>query len=88
MSDGARRIVAITEVQRMESDVVTLQDLYTFEIDAITAGGHDRHVVGTLKGTGLRPTFLEKFERRGIELPSELLLSRPPTVVRAVGGRG
>jgi pilus assembly protein CpaF len=88
MSDGARRIVAITEVQRMESDVVTLQDLYTFEIDAITAGGNDRHVVGTLKGSGLRPTFLEKFERRGIELPPELLLSRPPTVVRAVGGRG
>ncbi len=69
MHDGTRRVVAITEVQRMESDVITLQDLFTFEIDAVSA---TRHVVGTLKGTGLRPTFLDKFDRRGIELPAAL----------------
>jgi pilus assembly protein CpaF len=88
MNDGTRRIVAITEVQRMESDVVTLQDLYSFHIEAIADGVHNRHIVGSLKGSGLRPTFLDKFERRGVELPSELLMARSPSLVRAVGGRG
>jgi pilus assembly protein CpaF len=64
MQDGARRVVAITEVQRMESEVITLQDLYTFEVEGVAR----KHVVGTLKATGFRPSFVDKFERRGIEV--------------------
>ena len=70
MSDGTRRVVAITEVQRMEADVITLQDLYTFKVDAVAA---TNHIVGELRSTGLRPGFLEKFERRGIELPRDFV---------------
>jgi pilus assembly protein CpaF len=89
MVDGTRRIVAVTEVQRMESDVVTLQDLYTFEIDAATDSHHTRHIVGSLKPSGLRPSFEDKFQRRGVELPSGFVASRPPTaMVRAVSSRG
>ncbi|MDQ6806294.1 MAG: CpaF family protein [Actinomycetota bacterium] len=88
MNDGTRRVVAITEVQRMESDVVTLQDLYTFQIEAVADNHHNRLIVGSLKGSGLRPTFLEKFERRGIALPSNLLTERPLGHARAVGARG
>jgi pilus assembly protein CpaF len=81
MHDGARRVVAITEVQRMESDVITLQDLWLFEVDAIA---HTRHVVGSLKGSGLRPTFLDKFDRRGIQLPAGVFgAPRPDAVVRS-----
>ena len=88
MNDGTRRIVAITEVQRMESDVITLQDLFTFQIDASTDNKHLKQIEGTLRGTGLRPTFLDKFERRGIAPPSGLLTERPPAPVRAVRARG
>jgi pilus assembly protein CpaF len=66
LEDGSRRVTAITEVQRMESDVITLQDLFEFKVERVTP---DRIVVGSLKGTGLRPTFLHKFEKRGITLP-------------------
>jgi pilus assembly protein CpaF len=84
MSDGTRRVVAVTEVQRMEADVITLQDLYTFHIDAVA---RTNHIVGELRHTGLRPGFLEKFERRGIELPDDLVGGRPELV--GVGdGRG
>jgi pilus assembly protein CpaF len=69
MSDGTRRVVAITEVQRMEADVVTLQDLFTFQVDSVS---QTNHVVGGLRPTGLRPGFLDKFDRRGIELPREI----------------
>src|SRR5436305_12782141 len=63
MQDGSRRVVAITEVQRMEAEVITLQDLYSFEVEGVAS----RHVVGLLKPTGFRPSFAEKFERRGVE---------------------
>jgi pilus assembly protein CpaF len=64
MQDGGRRVTAITEVQRMESEVITLQDLYTFEVEGVAR----KHVVGQLKPTGFRPSFADKFERRGIEV--------------------
>jgi pilus assembly protein CpaF len=69
LQDGSRRVTAITEVQRMESDVITLHDLYEFKIDSVTA---DRKVVGELRSTGLRPGFTAKFERRGIEVPASM----------------
>src|SRR4029077_3484763 len=69
LEDGNRRVTAITEVQRMESEVITLQDLYTYKIGPITPEGA---VIGNLQATGLRPTFLSKFEKRGVDLPAGL----------------
>jgi pilus assembly protein CpaF len=69
LADGTRRVTAITEVLRMEGEVVTLQDLFLFEVQDVSREGN---VVGELRWTGLRPTFVGKFERRGIELPDAL----------------
>jgi pilus assembly protein CpaF len=66
LEDGSRRVTAITEVQRMESDVITLQDIFEFKVSQVTS---DRVVVGALQPMGLRPTFLYKFEKRGVSLP-------------------
>jgi pilus assembly protein CpaF len=83
LNDGTRRIVAITEVQGMESEVITLQDLYKFKIESVTDRNHSRHVVGSLVSSGVRPGFVEKFERRGVELPTGLAIPRPPSLARA-----
>ncbi|MEA2225550.1 MAG: hypothetical protein QOE67_832 [Solirubrobacteraceae bacterium] len=77
--DGSRKVMSITEVQRMESDVITLQELYRFKVDAVES---DRAVVGQLTSTGLRPGFLEKFEKRGVKLPSWM---SNPTAVGQIG---
>jgi pilus assembly protein CpaF len=69
MHDGARRVTAITEVQRMESDVITLQDLFEFKVERVT---EERAVIGKLVSTGLRPAFLDKFKKRGVTLPTTL----------------
>jgi pilus assembly protein CpaF len=69
LEDGLRRVTAITEVQRMESDMITLQDMYEFKVDHVTP---ERTVVGALRPTGLRPAFLHKFEKRGVSLPASL----------------
>jgi pilus assembly protein CpaF len=71
LEDGSRRVVAITEVQRMESEIITLQDLYEFKIDQVLP---DRTVLGDLRPTGLRPNFVYKFLKRGIDLPSTMFV--------------
>ena len=75
LEDGHRRVTSITEVQRMEVDVITLQELFTYKIEQVTG---ERVVVGSLVSTGLRPTFLNKFEKRGISLPAGLFLENQP----------
>ncbi len=69
LEDGSRRVTHITEVQRMEGEVVTLQDIYEFKLEGISL---DREVTGTLEPTGIRPLLQAKFEKRGIELPTEI----------------
>jgi pilus assembly protein CpaF len=69
LDDGSRRVTSITEVQRMEADVITLQELFAFKVERVT---EERVVLGELKSTGMRPTFLYKFERRGVPLPTAL----------------
>jgi pilus assembly protein CpaF len=66
LEDGSRRVTAITEVQRMEAEVVTLQDLFSFKYGEMAADGK---IVGNLVCTGLRPASLHKFEKRGVTLP-------------------
>jgi pilus assembly protein CpaF len=71
MEDGSRRVTAITEVQRMESEVITLQEIFTFKVQQVLP---DRTVIGNLSPTGLRPTFIYKFEKRGVTLPNDLFV--------------
>ncbi len=84
LQDGSRRVTAITEVGRMESDVITLSDLFKLKVDEVLP---DRTVVGTLRSTGLRPTFLDKFERRGVTLPTSLFSNGNMPELVAVRGR-
>jgi pilus assembly protein CpaF len=61
--DGARKVSSITEVQRMEGEVVTTQEIFEYQIDKLhTEAG------GQLRYTGLRPVS-GKFERHGVTLP-------------------
>jgi len=78
MQDGSRRVTSITEVGRMESEVITLSELFKFKIDGVQG---DRTVVGGLRATGLRPTFVDKFERHGVDLPASLFGNGRATVV-------
>jgi pilus assembly protein CpaF len=67
--DGSRKVTQITEVQRMEGDVITMQDLFSYEVDGMAGV---RGVVGGLRPTGLRPTFLGKLARKGVPLPAAM----------------
>ncbi|MBM6400927.1 CpaF family protein [Phycicoccus sonneratiae] len=73
LKDGSRRIVAITEVVGMEGDVVTLQDIFTFDWGA----GRDENgrFRGTLISTGLRPKFLTDLQDLGVEVAPQLFVT-------------
>jgi len=73
LHDGSRKVVRVTEVQRMEGDQVTLQDLFVFNVHGTTANGS---IAGALESTGLHPSFKEDFHRRGIVLPADLFALR------------
>jgi pilus assembly protein CpaF len=69
LKDGTRRITHITEVDGMEGDVITLQDVFAFDFRAgVDPNGTFR---GMLRSTGLRPRFLDRLAERGIVVPPE-----------------
>jgi pilus assembly protein CpaF len=56
--DGSRRITHVTEVERMEGDLITLQDVFLW--DGSRGFDSEGRTLGRLASTGLRPQFLEK----------------------------
>jgi pilus assembly protein CpaF len=70
LRDGSRRITHVTEVQGMEGDVITLQDVFLFDYGmGIDQSGRFK---GHLKATGIRPRFAEKLQDLGVKLGAEL----------------
>ena len=75
LRDGTRRVTHVTEVEGMEGDIITLQDLFLFDFGM---GVDDEGVYnGRLKATGIRPTFSEDLENQGIRLPADLFDPEP-----------
>jgi pilus assembly protein CpaF len=79
LSDGTRKVVRVTEIVGMEEDVVTTQDIFTFDQQGIDAEGR---VVGFHRATGVRPKFTERLARAGIHLGSEVFDPSKRHVVR------
>jgi pilus assembly protein CpaF len=70
LGDGSRRVTHVSEVQGMEGDVITLQDIFRF---TFAAGGRESaQSSGRLQPTGLRPKLVEKLKEAGIEVPPRL----------------
>jgi pilus assembly protein CpaF len=68
LRDGTRRITHITEVHGMEGQIVTLQDVFTFDYDA--GLNPDGRFLGGQRPTGIRPRFVDRLAREGISVPS------------------
>ena len=87
--DGSRRITHVTEVLRMESDVITLQDIFPARPpDEESAGGDTVAPLAPLQRTGLKPHFLEKLAANGVVLPPSFFDARRLGRPRAVLGDG
>jgi pilus assembly protein CpaF len=69
MSDGTRKVTSICEITGMEENVITMQEIFSFNRKGI---GPDGKVIGIFKSSGIRPRFLERLRLSGIVLPPSL----------------
>jgi pilus assembly protein CpaF len=77
-SDGCRRMVALSEITGMESGVISMQDVFTFERHGMDAEGK---ILGAYVSTGVRPRFADRTKLFGAPIPDQIF--HPPS--RAAG---
>jgi pilus assembly protein CpaF len=69
MSDGTRKVQAVTEIVGMEGEVIALQDIFTYHRIGV---GDDGRVAGQFRATGIRPRFAERLAVCGVPLPTDI----------------
>jgi pilus assembly protein CpaF len=69
MSDGTRKVVSITEITGMEENIISAQDIFTFQRKGI---GADGKIIGTFTPTRIRPKFLEQLRTSGVIFPQSM----------------
>lgn len=83
LSDGSRKILSITEVAGMQGETVTLQEIFKFKEEGFDK---NRKIIGQFQATGLIPTFIEEFERKGLKIP-RTLFSNDMGLKKVSGGK-
>ena len=66
LSDGTRRLTAISEITGMEGETITMQEIFIFERTGVDSQGQ---VIGRFRPTGIRPRFAERLKASGLQLP-------------------
>jgi len=69
LTDGTRKLISLQEITDMEGNMLTLQEIFSFQQTGVDAGGK---IKGTFKFHGVRPRFAEKFKVIGINLPADI----------------
>jgi pilus assembly protein CpaF len=72
LADGSRKCVYITEVQGMEGNMVTLQDIFKYEQTGVNSEGK---LIGITRGTGIVPKCQAKFNSNDLNVPVEIYQS-------------
>ena len=65
MSDGTRKVTAITEVTGLEGNQIVMQDLFAFRQTGVDGQGR---ILGEMKPTGAVPTWIDQVKSRGLEV--------------------
>ena len=69
LKGGRRRVMSISEVLGMEGDMVTMQEIFCYKQEGVTANGN---AYGNFWSTGIRPTFMEHLQTSGIDISGDL----------------
>lgn len=73
LTGGPRKIMSVAEVQGMEGDAVTIQEIFKYEQLGIDSSGK---AYGQFIATGLRPSFLERLGYSGVNLDPSIFERR------------
>ena len=69
LSDGTRKVTAITEVTGMEGEMISTQDIFVFDRTGLRRDGK---VCGRFRATGIRPRCTERLLSFGVQLPIDM----------------
>ncbi len=69
LSDGTRKVTSLAEITGMESEVITMQDIFTFRKRGVKESGE---VLGAFEPSGIRPKCSERLAVTGIHLPTSM----------------
>jgi pilus assembly protein CpaF len=72
LKDGSRKVVQVTEMQGMEGDKVTLQDVFVYTTPGHAGGGYSHEGGGALEPTGFPPKFLGQLQQFGFKLSPKI----------------
>ncbi len=78
LKDGSRKVVQVTELQGMEGEQVTLQDIFVYKTPDHRGSGPSHMGGGTLMPTGFRPKFGERLEQAGFKLSGKIFGAGAP----------
>jgi pilus assembly protein CpaF len=73
LSDGTRKVTSVSEVIGMDSETISMQDIFVFERRATDENGKVR---GTFRATGIRPLFAERLATSGARIRPALFESK------------
>ena len=69
LGDGSRKVVSVSEIIGMEGEIITMQDIFTFEKLGVDQNGK---VLGRFRATGVRPKACERLKAAGVPLPPDM----------------
>ena len=72
--DGSRKVVCVSEITKMEGDIITMQDLFEFRQDGWSEDGR---LLGHFEPTGAIPTFIEDIRRANLDLDLSMFSPTP-----------
>ncbi|WP_162661741.1 CpaF family protein [Tuwongella immobilis] len=73
LQGGPRKVTSITEVMNMEQDIIIMQEIFRYKQLGIDQNGK---AYGQFEATGVRPSFINRLEAKGIKLPSNMFSER------------
>jgi pilus assembly protein CpaF len=72
LKDGSRKVVQVTELQGMEGENVTMQDIFVYRTPGQKDMGYSHEGGGTLEPSGFRPKFVDQFRQYGFNLSGRI----------------
>src|SRR5438309_2940858 len=73
LQGGPRKVTHITEVMGMEQDMIIMQEIFRYRQIGIDQNGR---AYGQFEATGVRPTYINRLESKGVKLPSNMFAER------------
>ena len=69
LQDGSRRMTSVTEIVGMEGEIVSMQEIFKYEIYST---GDDGKIIGEFVPTGMRSAYADRFKQWGYDLPASI----------------